>query len=180
MRIIKCAFLILTIMNFVSELKSQDLIYLKDYSDTIQCEIIKDNVKNIEYRLAFSSDSSIHIILTSEIEGYVLSQKNIENNKASSAGYSSRDSVFFKDFKEDEVVPKRTVGKSVFGSILMIAGFIAIPVAIITGTSQVDDGVNKNSNMSGLPSRNITGIAIAAMGVGLITGGVKMISNDKK
>jgi hypothetical protein len=180
MRIIKYVFLVLIIMNFVSELKSQDLIYLKDYSDTIKCEIIKDNIKNIEYRLANSSDSSIHIILTSEIEGYVLSQKNIENINANSAGYTSRDSVFFKGFNEDKVLPKKSVGKYIFGSILMFVGSIIIPVAIITGTSQEDNGVYDNQFRTGLSSRNVTGIAIATVGIGFAACGVLMISTDKK
>ena len=133
-----------------------------------------------ENDLANSSDSSIHIILTSEIEGYVLSQKNIENINANSAGYTSRDSVFFKGFNEDKVLPKKSVGKYIFGSILMFVGSIIIPVAIITGTSQEDNGVYDNQFRTGLSSRNVTGIAIATVGIGFAACGVLMISTDKK
>ena len=71
-------FLILSIcINYNSY--CQDIIYTKDFSDTIQCKIIKDNIISLEFRYWNSTDTSIHILKGTEIEYYLLSDKKFVN-----------------------------------------------------------------------------------------------------
>lgn len=81
---------------FTNAVKSQDIIFLKDFSDTIYCHIVKDNIKNIEYRLVSSNDTSLHVISSNDIDGYVLAQNKINTVKKDTNTLTARDSVFLK------------------------------------------------------------------------------------
>lgn len=59
----------------------QDVIYTKDFADTIQCEIVKDNVISLEFRYWKSSDTTLHILNASEIEYYLISDNKSADEK---------------------------------------------------------------------------------------------------
>jgi len=108
-RIIKINFLLIFIcFCFTNIVKSQDIIYLKEFSDTIYCHIVKDNIKNIEYRLVFSNDTSLHVISSNDIDGYVLSQNKVNKVKKETNTLTARDSVFLKQVQNDHKDSKKT------------------------------------------------------------------------
>lgn len=67
-------FLFILFFNIYSA-KSQDLIILKNNSDTIKCKIVKDNIISLNYYLYNSLDTSLQKISLSEYEYYTIEQK---------------------------------------------------------------------------------------------------------
>jgi len=57
-------------------LNAQDLIILKNFTDTIKCKIIEDKVSYLTYIKTNSSDTTLHQISQTEIEYYIIKSKN--------------------------------------------------------------------------------------------------------
>ncbi|MBI5540550.1 MAG: hypothetical protein HY951_10865 [Bacteroidia bacterium] len=60
---------------------SQDIIYTKDFVDTIECKIVRDNIISLEFRYWNNSDTTIHVLKANEIEYYLTSEKRITDEK---------------------------------------------------------------------------------------------------
>ncbi len=175
----RIVFFILIILNAANILKSQDIIYLKEYSDTIYCHIISDNIKNIEYRLTNGTDTSVHVISISEIEGYVLNQNKSKTINNDTVIYSERDFVFLKNVKNTKYLSKHSAGDYVFGSMLIMIGFFTIPAGLIVGSMPWGESGYIYSTKQERVTYKIEGVCIIAVGIGLIAGGISMMSKKK-
>ena len=76
----------------------QDKIFLKDFKDTIYCQIIKDNINEILYFKYPVTDSTILSIKGNEIEGYSLAKSNLTDAELNKFGVQSNKLVYQNAF----------------------------------------------------------------------------------
>lgn len=88
--------LIIIVIVFIkcSYLYSQDIIFLKEYSDTIYCKIIKDNISTILYQKTNFDDTVIYSIKTAETEGYVQENSKLTNSELQKYNNQSNNLLF--------------------------------------------------------------------------------------
>jgi hypothetical protein len=72
-------FLFLLIIGLA--ISAQDIIILKNNTDTIHCKIIQDKIISIEYKLAHSADTNTYSVKTSETEGYIIGKYELNSDE---------------------------------------------------------------------------------------------------